>query len=100
VFIRTEKGELFKWGRFLVDLSNKPKNPRSKKDKKKLENITIPVYMKFPAGQQDMMFKEVITGCNHAAGFANDNKLFVWGFNSIQNRMGCEDVKEATRAQL
>ena len=41
----------------------------------------------------------MVTGSNHAAGISNDNKLYVWGFNSIQNRLGLKDRAEEINAR-
>ena len=99
-----DKGELFTWGRFLVNTdaktnANKKPTKKSKKNEKKLADAKV--MNKFPAqtGQYDRTFKEVVTGSNHTAGISNDNKIYIWGWNSIQNRLGFRDPADNEEAK-
>lgn len=98
-----DKGEMKAWGKFLHkkyydDEGNKKKQDQSKR--KGPKTFTPFVMERFPESNRfSVLFESIITGQNHAAGIAKDKKVYIWGYNNVNNRLGVRNLQESKNAE-
>ena len=87
------KGELRTWGKHLLDKVQGDKdesNPQAgKKEGDEGGGGKVAQVGKFPqAGRFSTMMESVHTGPNHTLAFSQNGRLFIWGHNNTNNRLG------------
>jgi len=91
------KGNVKQWGKFLASKAYDLDKAQGKGAKRE----TKPLYMSnFPANPRfNIYFQSIATGPNHACAIAlKTNKVYVWGHNNLQNRMGLASKDVEPRA--
>lgn len=93
-FLLQKKGTLRQWGKFLASKQYDESETKEKKEKKAYLPYNFPRNPRF-----NICFQSLVVGPNHACGFpTNQNKIYVWGHNNLQNRMGLAYKDQEERA--
>lgn len=96
---RDKKSELKKWGKYLAD-KQEPKADR----KRTAGDYEVKIYSPeiFPALRHrfNTHFESIYTGPNHSCGInAQNGKVYVWGHNNLQNRLGLKYSSDNEKAR-
>ena len=98
VAVLCDQGEIFTWGKYLISkyksaLDVPVGGGKKKKDKKSKKDVRLECVAKFPQGGRFPFFMDqIFTGSNHSCAITNSKNLFVWGYNSMTNRLGVETL--------
>lgn len=96
---KEKKAELKKWGKYLAD----KQAPRAEtKAAGADDEVRVPLVETFPPQRSrfNVHFESVVTGPNHSCGISqNHGKVYVWGHNNVQNRLGLRDAAETAKAK-
>ena len=98
------KGELRTWGKHLLDKVQGDKdesNPQAgKKEGDEGGGGKVAQVGKFPqAGRFNTMMDRVHTGPNHTLAFSQNGRMFIWGHNNTNNRLGLEEPSREKAAK-
>lgn len=98
----TDKEEIKVWGKFLLEKGD----AQPKKDNKENADETSTknyVPMNFPqiGRRNNLKVKQLTTGPNHCAIIISDgDRVFTWGFNNTNNRLGLEKPRRSEDTKL
>lgn len=101
-----DKGEIRKWGKYLMDKQEKneveSRNKKQKDNSEEDHSQKILHISKFPASSKfNTMFSSLITGANHTCAISMNKQVYAWGHNNLNNRLGVEspDLQESAQSQ-
>ena len=74
------------------------KSPNKKRKKAKKQPYDI---IKFPDDPSwSHSFKKLSTSQNHSSGISTNGKVFIWGHNNVNNKLGLQNKKQTQNCRV